>query len=47
MILYLIYASTFATIVVERLVEGYDVNYGACSIINDIQRLAIQIIAES
>ncbi|KIM86382.1 hypothetical protein PILCRDRAFT_323790 [Piloderma croceum F 1598] len=33
--------------VVQRLVEGYDVNYGARSVMNEAQTLAIQILAES
>jgi len=43
----LISASIFATIVVERLVEGYDVNYGARSVMNAVKTLAVQILAES
>jgi hypothetical protein len=43
----LTFVPTFATIVVERLVESYDVNYGARSVINEVQRLAIQLVAES
>jgi len=33
--------------VVERLVESYDMNYGARSVINEVQRLAVQLVAES
>lgn len=31
----------------DRLAEGYDVNFGARSITNEVQTLAIQIFAES
>ncbi|KAF8970173.1 P-loop containing nucleoside triphosphate hydrolase protein [Flammula alnicola] len=33
--------------VVDRLVQGYDVNYGARSVINEVQTLAVQILADS
>jgi ATP-dependent Clp protease ATP-binding subunit ClpB len=36
-----------ATTVVQRLVESYDVNYGARSVMNEAKTLAIQILAES
>jgi ATP-dependent Clp protease ATP-binding subunit ClpB len=36
-----------ATTVVKRLVEGYDMNYGARSVINEVRALAIQMLAES
>jgi ATP-dependent Clp protease ATP-binding subunit ClpB len=35
------------TTVVQRLVEGYDVNYGARSVMNEAQTLAIRALAES
>ncbi|KAF8815510.1 hypothetical protein BYT27DRAFT_7213423 [Phlegmacium glaucopus] len=44
---YISYTSTSATIVVEKLVLGYDVNYGARSVMNKVKTLAIQKIAES
>jgi ATP-dependent Clp protease ATP-binding subunit ClpB len=36
-----------ATTVVQRLVDGYDMNYGARSVMNEAQTLAIQVLAES
>ncbi|CAA7257411.1 unnamed protein product [Cyclocybe aegerita] len=33
--------------VVDRLIQGYDVNYGARSVINEVQTLAVQVLAES
>jgi len=44
---YISYTLTSATIVVEKLVLGYDVNYGARSVMNKVKTLAIQKIAES
>jgi len=43
----LISAAALGTTVVQRLVEGYDVNYGARSVMNEAQTLAIQKLAES
>ena len=40
-------AAALATTVIQRLVEGYDVNYGARSVMNEARMLAIQVLAES
>lgn len=38
---------TTHNLVIARIVESYDVNYGVRSVVNEVHRIAVQLLAEA